>query len=158
MNKYIIWFAILVAMIALASYGIPSNKTTNIPEVASQITVVEEQYDFGDIDIFGGKVSTTYILKNEGLEDVSILSAVTSCICTEGEIDGFVFGMHESSGEIIIIPAKGEKILTATYDPLAHGPDGIGKVKRELFLKTNSTITPEIRVTFLANVVKNDNE
>lgn len=158
MNKYLIG-AIVLIIIVFTLYSFSNNNdVVYIPSVASAIIVIEPPHDFGDIDIFSGKVSTTYTLKNEGAEDVSILSAVTSCMCTEGEIGGLVFGMHESSEKIIIIPAEGEKILTVTYDPLAHGPNGVGKVKRELFLKTNSTITPKIKITFSANVVKNNNE
>lgn len=154
MNKYVVWSIILAVLLIFASYGFLDNKTVNTQKVSSAITIAEPAYDFGDIDIFGGKVKTTYTLKNEGSEDVSILSAVTSCICTEGKIDDLEFGMHESSGKVVIIPAGGEKILTATYDPLAHGPNSVGKIKRELYLKTNSTITPNIKVSFIANIIK----
>ncbi|HEC32951.1 MAG TPA: DUF1573 domain-containing protein [Candidatus Kaiserbacteria bacterium] len=155
MNKYVIWALILAGTLIIASYGISNNKT-KISKVSSLISVSEPTYNFGDIDIFSGKVNTTYTLKNEGNEDVSIVSAVTSCVCTEGKIDDLEFGMHKSTGKVVVIPAGGEKVLTATYDPLAHGPNGVGKVKRELYLKTNSTVTPEIKVAFFANVTKNN--
>lgn len=155
MNKYLIGAIILATILIFTSYGFSGMGT---PKVASAITVVESAHDFGDIDIFDGKVSTTYTLKNEGLEDVQILSAVTSCMCTEGEIDGMRFGMHEQSNKEVIIPAGEEKILTATFDPLAHGPNGTGKITRELSLATNSSETPTIIVTFAANVVKSNND
>ena len=159
MNKYILGAIILavVLIFIFISYGISGNDT-NTPEVASAITIAESSYDFGDVDIFGGKVSTTYTLKNEGTEDVTITSAVTSCMCTEGSIGDLTFGMHQSSGKTVVIPAEGEKILTATFDPLAHGPNGTGKITRELMLKTNSSETPEIQVTFTGNVVKNNED
>jgi len=161
MNKYVIGVIVLVVagllvLGILNSNSEPEENTT--PEVSSVITITESNYDFGDIDIFSGKVSTTYLLKNEGVEDVSILDAITSCMCTEGEIGDLLFGMHGSSGDIVIIPAGGEQILKATFDPLAHGPEGVGKIKRELFLQTNSTVAPEIKVTFSANVTKNETE
>lgn len=158
MNKYVIWAVILAVLLIFSLYALPNRGGQNVTDVASAITIMESSYDFGDIDIFGGKVSITYTLKNEGDEDVSILSAVTSCMCTVGEIGGLEFGMHESSGKTVIIPAGEEKTLSATFDPLAHGPNGTGKIKRELFLKTNSTATPEIKVTFSANVVKSETE
>jgi hypothetical protein len=158
MNKYIIGAgAIAVALIFLSSTY--SSDTPNISEdktVSSSVVVVEEPYDFGDIDIFAGKVSTTYTLKNEGTEAVTIISAQTSCMCTEGEIDGLRFGMHGSEVEDLVIESGGEKILTAIYDPLAHGPNGTGKITRELMLKTNSENTPLINVKFSANVVKEE--
>lgn len=159
MNKYIIWTVIFAVIVIFALYGFSNNTGVNSSssKVASVIIVVEPIYDFGDIDIFGGKVSTTYTLKNNGYDDVSILSAITSCMCTEGEIGGMRFGMHGQTNKNVIIPAGGEKILTAIYDPLAHGPDGTGKVTRELILTTNSSETAEIKVKFLANVIKNKN-
>jgi len=157
-NKYVIGGVILVLILILASYSMQNGGVLDATKVASAITVAEAPYDFGDIDIFGGKVSTTYTLKNIGTEDVSIISGVTSCMCTEGEIGGLTFGMHESSGDKIIIPAGEEKILTATFDPLAHGPEGTGKIKREIYLKTNSTETPEVKVTFSGNVIKNETD
>ena len=123
-------------------------------EVASVVIAEPVSYDFGSIDIFGGKVTTLYTLKNTGAEDVTILSGVTSCMCTEGQIDDLTFGMHESSGTTITIPAGGEKILKAIYDPLAHGPEGVGAIKRDIVLKTNSTETPQIKIVFSANVIK----
>lgn len=158
MKKYIIGASVIAVMLIFASHVPEKVNSKEASRVASPVSVLEQPYDFGDIDIFGGKVSTTYTLKNEGTEDVTILSAQTSCMCTEGEIDGFSFGMHESEVKDVIVPAGGEKTLTATYDPLAHGPNGTGKVSRELMLKTDSTETSEIKVRFSANVVKNDVE
>lgn len=155
MNKYIIGTISLVVVLMGISYVLSSDDKTT-PQVASVLTAAEQTYDFGEIDIFGGKVSTTYTLTNEGTEDVIITSAVTSCMCTEGKIGDLTFGMHESSGKTVIIPAGEEKTLTAIFDPLAHGPNGTGKIKRELFLKTNSTQTPEVRVTFSGNVIKTE--
>jgi len=158
MNKYTIGVFVLVLVLIFTWYGFSNKGTSSMPEVASIIAVAELSYDFGDIDIFGGKVEAEYILKNSGTEDVIILSAVTSCMCTEGKIDDLQFGMHKTSGKTIVIPSGGEKTLTATFDPLAHGPNGTGKITRELLLTTNSTVTPEIKVTFSANVVKNSTE
>ena len=156
MNKYLLGIGLLVILLILASIGF--SKTDKNTQVASLVSVVGDAHDFGEIDIFGGKVQTTYTLQNEGIEDVSIISAATSCACTEGAIGDLTFGMHGSSGKIVVIPAGEEKVLTATFDPLAHGPNGTGKIKRELMLKTNSTVTPEIKVTFSGNVIKDEAE
>jgi len=157
MNKNIIGAVVLVVLVVFA-FSLSSDKsTTNTQtESSSVVTVLEQPHDFGDIDIFGGKVSTTYTLKNEGTEDVKILSGVTSCMCTTGKIEDLEFGMHESSGKQVTIRAGEEKILTTTFDPLAHGPNGTGKIKRVLTLKTNSTKTPEIEIVFSGNVIKDE--
>ena len=155
MNKYIIGIGVVVAVLILASTSLPGGSDNPVAtKVASAITIEEAPHDFGDIDIFGGKVETTYTLRNEGTEDVTVKSAQTSCMCTEGVIGGLSFGMHESDVKDIVIPAGGTETLTAIYDPLAHGPSGTGKVTRELMLATNSEETPLVKVKFNANVVK----
>ena len=157
MNKYIIGAGIVAVVLIIGSLYLPTGTDTGgVVKVASAITVVEEPHDFGEIDIFGGKVRTTYTLMNEGTEDVVVRSAQTSCMCTEGEIGGFTFGMHSSDVKDVVIPAGQSQSLTAIYDPLAHGPNGTGKVTRELMLETNSEETPVVRVKFSANVVKNE--
>jgi hypothetical protein len=161
MNKYII--GVIVLGVALLGYSmITSGQNTDTTKAVvsetsgAKIAVVEQPYDFGDIDIFAGKVDTTYTLKNEGTEDVIITKAETSCMCTEGIIAGLTFGMHGSEVESVVIPAGGEEKVKAIYDPLAHGPNGVGPVTRVLMLETNSIVTPKIELRLSANVVKNE--
>lgn len=149
MNK-IITGIIAVATIGLIAWGVSGSSGA----VEAAITIDKTEHDFGDIDIFGGKVETKYTITNTGTQDVRTTSAQTSCMCTEGKIDGFKFGMHGSYGKSVIIPTGASKTLTAIFDPLAHGPDGTGRIKRDLFIKTNSSVTPEIRLQFSANVIK----
>lgn len=157
MSKYTIIIIIFVIAV-IASTVIISNNKEKVEDkpITSLITVDKESYDFGEIDIFGGNVETTYTITNEGEQDVEIVSAVTSCMCTSGEIGGMKFGMHSATGGRVTIPAGGQELLTAIYDPLAHGPNGTGKITRELTLTTNSVETPEITVKFSANVTKNE--
>jgi len=131
---------------------------TGIVESASTLTTDRELHDFGEIDIFGGKVTTDFLLTNNGPDDIVILAGTTSCGCTDGSIDGIRFGMHEQMSGTVTISAGESKSLTAIYDPLAHGPDATGSVTRQLFLKTNSKVTPEIELRVSANVVKSDNQ
>jgi hypothetical protein len=146
---------LVIGVLILAFSYLPIGTDSVVQKkVASAITVMEEPHDFGDIDIFAGKVRTDYTLINEGAEDVTVKSAQTSCMCTEGVIGGLSFGMHESDVKDVVIPAGGKQTLTAIYDPLAHGPNGTGKVTRELMIVTNSEITPLVEVKFKANVVK----
>ena len=157
MNKYIIgaMVAVLLLIGFLVVYQSPDSEVVAVVDVsASKIVVLEESYDFGDIEIFAGKVSTTYALKNEGSEAIMITKAVTSCMCTEGEIAGLTFGMHGSQVSSVVIPGGGQELVTATYDPLAHGPNGVGPVTRTLQLETNSSVTPKIELRFSADVIK----
>lgn len=158
MNKYIIGAVVLAIVLIFGANYLNSDEsaTQAVTSVSSPVSVVEPPYDFGDIDIFGGKVETTYTLKNEGAEEVTITKAGTSCMCTEGEIAGLTFGMHGSEVESVVIPAGGEEKVRAIYDPLAHGPSGTGPVTRMLMLETNSSETPQIELRFSGNVVKNE--
>jgi len=156
MNKYIIGGVGLLVVVLLFTYG-NSKKTSQqvvASEVNSALSVVEQPYDFGDIDIFAGKVDTTFTLKNEGDEDVIITKAGTSCMCTEGEIAGLTFGMHGSDVSSVTIPAGGEEKVKAIYDPLAHGPNGTGLITRTLMLETNSAVTPVVQLRISGNVIK----
>ena len=147
-----ILMAVLIISVSLSIFR-GENIQHNVVKSTGAVVADKSSHDFGEIDIFDGKVSTDYILTNSGSEDVIITGAVTSCMCTEGTIGGLTFGMHSGSGDVVI-PAGGSEILTATFDPLAHGPDGTGKIKRELILTTNSETTAEVVVTLAAEVYK----
>tara|TARA_B100001778_G_C18490543_1_gene584849 strand:+ start:66 stop:548 length:483 start_codon:yes stop_codon:yes gene_type:complete len=159
MNKFIIGAIIIGAGFIgfnMLNNGSDDNIAATNTVSSAKISVVEQPHDFGDIDIFAGKVDTTYTLKNEGTEAVTITKAGTSCMCTEGVIAGLTFGMHGSDVKSVTIPAGGEEKVKAIYDPLAHGPSGTGPVTRMLMLETNSSETPKIELRFSANVVKNE--
>lgn len=121
---------------------------------ASTLTVDRQIHDFGEIDIFSGVVTTTFALMNEGSEDIVVNEGTTSCGCTDAEIGGISFGMHEAMNKEFVIPAGETKDLTVIYDPLAHGPSGTGLAQRSVFLKTNSDVTPELEVRIKAMVIK----
>ncbi len=159
MNKYVI--GVFVLAITITGFSLNSSDNDSyVDEVGglsnSKLIVLEDPYDFGEIEIFAGKVSTNFTLKNEGEEAVTITKAATSCMCTEGEIAGLTFGMHGSDVKSVVIPPGGEEVVQATYDPLAHGPKGVGPVTRTLQLDTDSAVTPRIELRFSANVVKTE--
>jgi len=152
------WVIALVVILGGAVFFMTSNRDGSVAEKSASALVSDStSYDFGEIDIFGGKVEKDFTLKNEGAEPVTILAGTTSCGCTDGEIDGVTFGMHEGMVRQVTIASGETKILKAIYDPLAHGPDAVGQVTRQLFLKTNSTVTPELEIRISANVEKGNN-
>lgn len=146
----------ILVVVGLAVFTSPGERAPLAQEaVASEIVVDSDSHDFGEIDIFGGKVQSDFVLTNTGAEDVTVSEATTSCGCTEGSIAGTSFGMHERLARSVTIPAGGTETVTAIYDPLAHGPNATGEITRQLFLKTNSENTPEIELRVSANVYKN---
>ena len=123
---------------------------------ASTLAVDRQLHDFGEIDIFSGVVTTEFALTNEGSDDIVVKEGTTSCGCTNAELGGISFGMHEAMNKEFVIPAGETKDLTVIYDPLAHGPSGTGLAQRSVFLKTNSSVTPELEVRIKAMVTKSD--
>lgn len=123
---------------------------------ASTLSVDKQLHDFGEIDIFSGVVTTEFALTNEGSDDIVVSEGTTSCGCTNAELGGISFGMHEKMSREFIIPAGETKNLTVIYDPLAHGPNGTGLAQRSVFLKTNSHAIPELEVRIKAMVVKEE--
>jgi hypothetical protein len=64
-------------------------------------------------------------------------------------------GARKQRTRLDITLAPGETAeLIAVFDPMAHGPDAVGPIKRDVILTTDSTETPEIRFSFLGNVVR----
>ncbi|NCS99432.1 DUF1573 domain-containing protein [Candidatus Parcubacteria bacterium] len=159
-NNLIILGIAIVVIAGIVIFGGKNDTQQNIKTVKSSSPLIAEslEYDFGDIDIFGGKVSTDYVLTNTGSEDIVVTEGVTSCGCTDGEIGGQSFGMHFGIKDSVTIPAGESIALTAIYDPLAHGPNATGAVTRMVKIMTNSTETPELEVRFTANVTKEEVE
>jgi len=123
-----------------------------IVESAAVLSADRPLHDFGKIDIFSGTVTTEFLLTNEGADDITITGGTTTCGCTEGELGGMRFGMHEELAQPFVIPAGGTVPLSVIFDPLAHGPSGVGLAQRSVFLKTDSSATPELEVQIQALV------
>ncbi|MEK7085631.1 MAG: DUF1573 domain-containing protein [Patescibacteria group bacterium] len=103
-------------------------------------------FDWGDVNIEGGNVDKTFKFKNDGDKDLIIKSAGTSCMCTTAEVklpDGTLspkFGMHEKIIWGGIVKPGEEFEVKVVFDPLAHGPDGVGPIQRTVFIETSSEI------------------
>lgn len=128
-------------------------------KVESTLETDKKDFDFGNIPIYGGKVSTKFRLKNTGSQELTLTSITTSCMCTEATIDDKTFGMpmggHNMYPEANIkIPAQSTKEITVTFDPLAHGDDATGPVSRIISIETDSNSTPLIEMRISGNVVK----
>tara|TARA_B100000745_G_C20148595_1_gene393826 strand:+ start:1353 stop:1835 length:483 start_codon:yes stop_codon:yes gene_type:complete len=158
-NKTIIYLAIAIliggGLIWLTSQSSETPSPTAATGTTASLKAEVSQYDFGTIDINGGDVTTEFPVTNTGEEPIIVVDGTTSCACTSAEIEGVGFDMHKGMNSKVTIEPGETKTLTATYDPLFHGPNGTGKITREVILKTNSVVTPEVRVRFAANVVKN---
>lgn len=161
MNKNILLIIVTIILIGggLVIFSGNINRAQEKNEIAQSSSILSSDkrvYDFGEIDILGGTVETEFALTNEGSEDVVITSGTTSCGCTTAEIGGIEFGMHENMSKKVTILAGETKNLKVIYDPMAHGLSGVGLAQRSVFLKTNSTATPELEVRIKALVTKSN--
>ena len=134
----IIWMA--------ASSEKKPKEQANISDAVSKTLVARDSsYDFGAISMAKGKVSNTFVLKNDGSNPVTINSIYTSCMCTSailisgGNKKG-PFGMagHGFLPRVKeIVPAGGQVEVEVIFDPAAHGPAGVGPIVRVVSLETS---------------------
>jgi len=110
----------------------------------------------------------TFTVKNEGSGDLDITSMNTSCMCTTVtlDVDGQkspVFGMPGHSGGGIGSAFWSQKIkpgqtgaIEVVFDPLAHGPEEVGRIKREINIYSNNGGRPntETVIRIAGNVTK----
>jgi len=157
---------IVIAILVVGAITLPSLVSKNTTEQvnAASLEVTESFFDFGEILLTEGLVETKYELINTGDESITIGKVYTSCMCTTASVtesDGNEkgkFGMPGHKGQLTradSIVAPGENItVTATFDPAAHGPSGVGLIQRSVYLETDSNVTPKIELRFKA-LVKN---
>lgn len=135
-----------IAVVAVVAVGASQDKNANqtpIIQAASALTAEESSFDFGRISMANGKVSREIKIKNTNTVPVTATRLSTSCMCTTAELsyqgkrEG-PFGMPGHgfipSIETTIQPGD-EATIKVTFDPAAHGPAGVGAIKREVFLE-----------------------
>ncbi|MDR1937968.1 MAG: DUF1573 domain-containing protein [Tannerellaceae bacterium] len=74
-------------------------------DAAASLSVSEESHDFGTIKESGGKVSHTFVVKNDGTQPLVITRVIASCGCTSPDWT-----------KEPIAPGKTGEVLV-TYDP-----------------------------------------
>lgn len=119
----------------------------------------EKAYDFGTISMAAGNVRHTFAIQNKGEGSVAISKVFTSCMCTEatlirGDVRAGPFGMpgHGSVPSINESLAPGEKAeIEVVFDPAAHGPSGLGRVERVIFIEKAGERKP-FELRFVATV------
>ena len=54
----------------------------------------------------------------------------------------------------IEVKSNESMIVEAVFDPAAHGPEGTGKIKRLIYLETNSQTNPKLQLAIEAEVTR----
>lgn len=125
------------------------------PDISkSPLVIAPQEFNFGEISMAKGNAVTKMMLQNDGDDKLKITDVRTSCMCTTATIDGTIFGMHKNPAVQFVIPPKGAKEMTVTFDPNAHGPEATGPIDRVIFIQTNSEATPNVQARVSGNVVK----
>jgi len=125
----------------------------------------KSSYSFGTISMKNGNVETVYELTNTGNEDIFVKELFTSCMCTKAQLilaDGSQTGFNGMKGHGgqndfyvgKIIKAGETAKIKAVFDPNAHGPQGVGPIKRNIILSTNLKNSPTIQFSFDAEVTR----
>lgn len=148
-KNYTPWVIIsvaVIAVVAVVAVGAGQDKNTKQSSViqgASALTAEVPSFDFGRISMANGKVSREIKIKNTNKVPVTATRLSTSCMCTTAELDyqgkregpfgmpghGFIPGIK------MVIQPGDEAILKVTFDPAAHGPAGVGTIKRDVYLE-----------------------
>ncbi|MBI2100864.1 MAG: DUF1573 domain-containing protein [Candidatus Vogelbacteria bacterium] len=142
----IIIILVLVGLVAWSRQDSTANNSQNNNQSQTELTAAETSFDFGAIKINGGLVRHDFAVRNSGAAPLTIKKIYTSCMCTtavwtgpDGQTTG-PFGMpgHGSIPTIneILAPDQ-EATVAVTFDPAAHGPSGIGRVERLIYLETD---------------------
>ena len=164
MQKYIIFtLASLAVIVGLALWGRPSGEDTYTSSYASALSLgslisQEESFDFGSISMAAGTVTHNFIVKNTGSDPITIGKMYTSCMCTEASLITAVkrFGPYGMQGHgmiprtnVELAPGE-EATVEAVFDPAAHGPAGIGQIRRTITMENSGGRPLEFTIT--ANV------
>lgn len=127
-----------------------------------KMEMMENTFDWGEIDYDGGLVTHNFKIKNSGEKDLEIANMATSCMCTQAYFKSSMgespkFGMkgmsRPSSYKGVLKPGEEGEIIVE-FDPAYHGPTGVGKMERVVSWETNDPIKPYGEVTLYGNVVK----
>lgn len=122
--------------------GFPSESGTETTTLSPKISFDKLTYDFGEVPQFGGTVQTTFEIRNEGKETLSIGIITTSCACTTAKLD---------QSEIL---AGQKTTLTIMFDPNLH-EEPKDKFKRTIFVPSNDPQTPEAELTITVDILEN---
>lgn len=138
----VITLVVLIGGIALVNSR-PTESQVLSPIGADVVEANPTEYDLGEVPMKDGEVTREYRIKNTTDKPLKIKKIVTSCMCTRakvaiGERESRLFGM-EGHGDRnppvnMELPAGQEALVTAVFDPAAHGPSGVGPFDRVVTL------------------------
>lgn len=146
---------VAVIIVAIVFRPAPSSER-QLATVNSSVSVLDSNsYDFGTISMAKGEVSHDFKIKNSSEEKIEIRKIYTSCMCTaawflKGEIQKGPFGMAGHGYVPSIkeyLDSGGEATIKVVFDPAAHGPAGVGRVQRVVYVEGADSMLTELEFT-----------
>jgi len=138
---------VLAGLIWIAS---PSSLTTREqvelrPGESGVINAEENTFDFDSISMANGDVSHKFEIKNLSENPVNIEKIYTSCMCTDAKLflGDKSFGPYGMPGHGMIpkinqiVGPNEEAVLEVIFDPAAHGPAGVGRIIRVVYVENS---------------------
>lgn len=161
-NKTII--AIVVStVLLLVGIVFLATKMSNAAKVDAssdaKAVVKSNKYDWGEIGINNGVVEANFEIVNEGENTLKLYNVTTSCACTTARLitakaTSPVFGMHTKSGYVMDVEPGDKATLKVIFDPLFHGPNGLGPISRTITVTSNDASNPTLTFDLSAQVIK----
>jgi len=155
--------AVLITLVLFAGviwYGTKTGESVQV-ETSEQVVIStdEKKYDWGTIDINSGIVNKTFTIENKGTGVLKLYDVETSCMCTTAQLitkdkTSKKFGMHDPSYSVFDVQPGESAELLVEFDPIFHGPSGVGDISRTITIKTNDKNNSELSFNLTAKVIK----
>jgi hypothetical protein len=135
---------------------------SKLPSERPELVVASDEVNLGTASMADGPVSAEFVVTNSGQADLTINNLSTSCMCTTAALEtagglGPTFGAHADENPVgwSAMLAPGEQAtLIVTFDPNAHGPDGVGPFRRVITLSSDDPLQPDLEVQITGEVVR----
>lgn len=158
MNKNIIVGIVITVLLlgGLVFLGQPKEQNDNSANSTSSgvLAAQESSFDFGTVSMAAGPVAHRFKVKNTGADPVNISKMYTSCMCTNASLfmGGKTFGPYGMPGHGFVPKINkavnpGEEVeVEVVFDPAAHGPAGVGRIERVVYLENNAGAPAELGI------------
>ena len=159
--KKLLFLAGILTLFFTACSTVSTDELSFVSNSGSITPLDSLEHDWGDINIEGGDAEVGFHFINDGDEDLILNGVVTSCVCTSAYIElpdasiSPTFGMHENPKWAYAVKPGEEFEVEVAFDPMAHGPNGIGAISRSIFLSTSAENQPDgvVEMKATANVL-----
>lgn len=162
-KKLIILIILVSVLIMVGGIFFISSTNTSAPQVAAssnaKASFAQTDYDWGQIDYSGPKATKTFVIKNNGTDNLKLFNIKTSCHCTKAHlnidgIDSPEFGMTGIFSWVGTVKPGNEAKLVIVFDQAYHGSQGMGPIVRYTSVETNDSSNSKITFTTSGTVTK----